>query len=506
MSSESLVKESPFHSPLSPPLTEEGRREEGQSSSPHQPAHLADDVAIRVQNLSKCYPIYNKPHDRLKQAIYPPLQRFVGKPASKYYREFWALRDVSFEIKKGETVGIIGRNGSGKSTLLQLICGTLHATSGTIETQGRIAALLELGSGFNPEFTGRENVYINASILGLSHAEIDAKYDDIVAFAEIDEFVDQPVKTYSSGMFVRLAFAVIAHVDADLLVIDEALAVGDVFFRQKCMRFLNNFKMNGTIIFVTHDSGTVVSFCDRAIWLERGEVQSMGEAKHVCEAYLARRYDAACFNDRKQTTETPSLMSERNPLSKHDARMDFINHSNIRNDIEVFSFSSETRGFGSGGAAITNARLTDLTGRQLSWVVGGEMVRVEIEAIVNIACSHIVTGFQLKDRLGQALFDQNSFIAYCLNPVSAKPNEVVTSIFTFRFPILPRGSYTVDVAIADGIPPNITQLQWLHDAFSLESHTSSVVSGLIGLVCDSIELYGQAKESTNVQREQCQGI
>lgn len=461
----------------------------------NQAQRMADDVVIRVQNLSKCYHIYDAPHDRLKQAIYPRLQRLAGKQPKQYCREFWALKNVSFEIKKGETVGIIGRNGSGKSTLLQLICGTLHATSGTIETQGRIAALLELGSGFNREFTGRENVYINASILGLTQAEIDAKYDEIVAFAEIGEFIDQPVKTYSSGMFVRLAFAVIAHVDAAILVIDEALAVGDVFFRQKCMRFLNNFKMNGTILFVTHDSGAIVSFCDRAIWLEHGEAQSIGQAKHVCETYLAKRYDAARFDGLNQTTKTPLPSSKGNPLSKYDARLDFINHSNLRNDIEVFDFAQETRGFGNGGATITNARLTDLEGRQLSWVVGGEMVRIEIEALVNATCSHLVTGFQLKDRLGQTLFDQNSYIAYCLNPVAANPNEVVRSIFTFRFPILPRGSYTVDVAIADGIPPNVTQLQWLHDAFRLESHASSVVSGLVGLACDSIELTSQAKES-----------
>lgn len=466
----------------------------------------SDDIAIKVSDLSKCYQMYDKPHDRLKQSIYPRLQRLAGKQPKQYFHEFWALKDVSFEIKKGETVGIIGRNGSGKSTLLQLICGTLNATSGRIETQGRIAALLELGSGFNREFTGRENVYINASILGLSQAEIEARYDDIVAFAEIGDFIDQPVKTYSSGMFVRLAFAVIAHVDADILVIDEALAVGDVFFRQKCMRFLNDFKTNGTIVFVTHDSGTVVSFCDRAIWLEHGEAQSIGQAKHVCEAYLAKRYDAARFNVPGQATEPPLPSSGKNSLSKYDARIDFINHSNLRNDIEVFDFSSETRGFGNGGATITNARLADLEGRQLSWVVGGEMVRVEIEALINVACSNIIAGFQLKNRRGQALFDQNSYIAYCLNPVAANPNEIVKGIFTFRLPILPRGFYTVDVAIADGMPPNITQLQWLHDAFSLESHTSSVVGGLVGLICDSIELASQTKESVNPQREQWQGI
>ena len=195
-----------------------------------------DDVAIRVQNISKCYHLYDHPRNRLYQSVVPRFQRIIGRAPSTFFREFWALKDVSFEVKRGETVGIIGRNGSGKSTLLQIICGTLSPTSGLVETHGRVAALLELGSGFNPEFTGRENVYMNGSVIGLSRDEIDTRFDDIVAFADIGEFIDQPVKTYSSGMYVRLAFAVIAHVNADILVIDEALAVGDVFFVQKCMQ------------------------------------------------------------------------------------------------------------------------------------------------------------------------------------------------------------------------------------------------------------------------------
>ncbi len=455
-----------------------------------------DDIAIKASNLSKCYQIYDKPSDRLRQSLYPRVQRLFDSLPTKFYREFWAIKDVSFAVRKGETIGILGPNGSGKSTLLQLICGTLSPSSGSVTSNGRIAALLELGSGFNPEFTGRENIYMNASILGLSQAKIDNKYDEIVAFAEIGNFIDQPVKTYSSGMFVRLAFAIIAHVDAEILIIDEALAVGDVFFAQKCMRFLHNFKINGTIIVVTHDSGTVVSLCDRAIWLEHGEVQSIGLARHVCEEYLARRYDASRRIIHTQTTKAALPSLEKNSLSKHDARIAFINHSNLRNDIEVFDFSSETRGFGHGGATIANAKLTDLEGKHLSWVVGGEMVRMEIEAVITVICRSIIIGFQLKNRLGQIVFSQNTYAAYCLNPISANPDEVVKGVFTFRFPILPRGSYTVDVAIADGISPeNVTQLQWLHDAFVLESHSSSIVSGLVGLVFDSIELSCESKAS-----------
>ena len=195
----------------------------------------SNDVIIKVDGVHKYYQVYDKPNDRLKQFVVPRLKRLLGRQPTGYFKEFKALHNVSFEVKKGETVGIIGRNGSGKSTLLQMICGTLTPTQGQIETHGRIAALLELGSGFNPEFTGRENVYMNATVLGLTTEEVDERFDSIVAFADIGDFIDQPTKTYSSGMVVRLAFAVIAHVDADILVIDEALSVGDAFFVQKCM-------------------------------------------------------------------------------------------------------------------------------------------------------------------------------------------------------------------------------------------------------------------------------
>jgi len=209
---------------------------------------MSSDIALRADNIGKCYQLYERPRDRLMQFVLPRIQRSLGLKTSAYGHEFWALREISFEVKQSETLGIIGRNGAGKSTLLQLLCGTLWPTTGSIEICGRVAALLELGSGFNPEFTGRENVYMNASILGLKQQEIDERFDRIAAFADIGEFIDQPVKTYSSGMYVRLAFAVIVHVDADILIVDEAFAVGDAFFVQKCMRFLRNFIEKGIYI------------------------------------------------------------------------------------------------------------------------------------------------------------------------------------------------------------------------------------------------------------------
>lgn len=239
---------------------------------------MSSDIAIKVDNLSKCYQIYDNPRDRLKQMLM--------RGRRKYYREFWALRGLSFEVKKGEAVGVIGRNGSGKSTLLQLICGTLSPTSGSVQTEGRIAALLELGSGFNPEFTGRENVYMNSAVLGLNLAEIDACYDKIVAFADIGDFIEQPVKTYSSGMFVRLAFAVAVHVQPDILVVDEALSVGDIAFRNKCMEAIQKLMACGvTVLFVTHDLGTLQLLCSRVFWLAHGELLASGDPVRISQDY-----------------------------------------------------------------------------------------------------------------------------------------------------------------------------------------------------------------------------
>lgn len=240
---------------------------------------MSSETMIRVESLGKCYHIYDKPQDRLKQSLWG------GR--KKFYREFWALRDVSFEVGRGETVGIIGRNGSGKSTLLQLIAGTLAPTAGTTELKGRVAALLELGSGFNLDFTGRENVYLNGAILGLSRDYIEARFGEIERFADIGDFIDQPVKTYSTGMIVRLAFSVSINVEPDVLIVDEALAVGDMAFQYKCMERLDRLTKSGvTLLFVSHDLAQVKAFCSRAIYLSHGQVRGTGAASDMAELYM----------------------------------------------------------------------------------------------------------------------------------------------------------------------------------------------------------------------------
>jgi len=247
----------------------------------------ADDFAIRVDGVSKCFPIFPAPRDRLKQFVLPRLQRLAGSVPRQYYREFWALREASLEVKRGDSVGLIGRNGSGKSTLLQLIAGTQTPTAGDIAVRGRISALLELGSGFNPEFTGRENVFLNAAILGLERAEIEAKLDDILAFADIGDFVDQPLKTCSSGMIMRLAFAVAVCLEPEILIVDEALAVGDAAFQYKCLARIREMIDGGmTFLFVSHDLAMVRTFCQRAVYLCQGRIAHDGTSFDAGEAYL----------------------------------------------------------------------------------------------------------------------------------------------------------------------------------------------------------------------------
>lgn len=249
---------------------------------------MSSSPAIRVEGVSKVYRMYARPQDKLLQALSNRLLApYSSKPPRKYFTEHWALQNVSFTVERGECFGIVGRNGSGKSTLLQIVAGTLPATAGSLVVSGRTAALLELGSGFNPEFTGRENVFLNGTILGCTQDEIEDRFDEIVDFSEIGEFIDQPVKTYSSGMMVRLAFSVAAHLDPEILIVDEALSVGDVGFQHKCMARFDRIKAKGTtILFVTHDTGAVEAHCERALFLKDGHTAAIGPASEVVYRYM----------------------------------------------------------------------------------------------------------------------------------------------------------------------------------------------------------------------------
>jgi lipopolysaccharide transport system ATP-binding protein len=367
----------------------------------------SSDVAVQVTNLSKIYTIYNRPQDRLKQSVVPRLQRLVGKPPNQYFHEFWALRDISFEVRQGETVGIIGRNGSGKSTLLQIICGTLSASIGTVTTQGRIAALLELGSGFNPEFSGRENVYLNGAILGLSREEIDARFDDIAGFADIGEFIEQPVRIYSSGMVVRLAFAVQAMVDPDILVVDEALAVGDEKFQRKCFARLEELKSKGTsILFVSHASPQIIELCDKALLLERGERLLYTQPLRVVRAYQKLIYAPGDEQER--------LVHEYRAADQSGADLavvDPMQESVPSEDTNAATFDpgltpETTELYPVQGAEILSFRMLDLDGRIVNVLYPGQECQVEICGRFLSSNDRVYFGIHIRSISGVAITGQ----------------------------------------------------------------------------------------------------
>lgn len=435
-----------------------------------------NDYILSVDNISKCFEIYEKPSHRLWQMF------FKNK---KLYKEFWALNDISFKVKRGESVGIIGRNGAGKSTLLQIICNTLSPTDGQTKIQGKVAALLELGAGFNPEFSGRDNVYLCASLYGMTKEQIDERYEMIANFADIGDFINQPVKTYSSGMYVRLAFAVIAHVDADILIIDEALAVGDALFTQKCMRFLREFKKNGVLLFVSHDTSAVTNLCDKAVWLKNGKVESFDSAKIVSEKYMADLYQSKVTKNDKKVVET----EKKEVKVFRDFRQDFINSSNLRNDIQIFQFDDiENNNFGKGGAKISDVFIMDEDGNALNWFVGGEGVTLRVEVEVNEEIKNPIVGFSIRDKLGQPVFGDNTFLHTISDNLLCDAGNKIVVDFDFQMPVLLNGDYSVTVAVADGDQNNHVQHHWINDALLFKSTATSASTGLVGIPMKNIKI------------------
>ncbi len=381
---------------------------------------MSSSIAISVSDLSKCYHIYDKPRDRLMQML--------ARGRKQYFREFWALKDVSFEVKKGETIGLVGRNGSGKSTLLQLICGTLNPTSGNAIAHGRIAALLELGSGFNPEFTGRENVYMNGSILGLSQELVRERYDDIAEFADIGEFIEQPVKTYSSGMLLRLAFAVQVQLDPDILIVDEALAVGDAGFQLKCMLRMKELQENGTtILFVSHDMGSIARLCDRAILVDHGSIV----ADNSDSLAVIKQYDQLTRNIPPSSTKTESATTSST-------------------NIELKSYQSELGGIketsmGTKEAQYLNIEFLNEKGKQQEIFSSGDEIEIRASIKSYAKFSKAVSGFSLKNKTGVDIWGDNTI--YANTNFSLEPG---LNFLSYRFKLyLPAGEYFLYVGLAD---------------------------------------------------------
>lgn len=439
---------------------------------------------IEVRGVGKCYQLYDKPVHRMLQSLIRGRRRF--------YREFWALRGIDLEVRRGECLGIVGRNGAGKSTLLQLIAGTLRPTEGSASLNGRVAALLELGSGFNPEFTGRQNVYLNASILGLTRAEVDARIESILTYADIGEFVDQPVRNYSTGMVMRLAFSVVTHVDADVLIIDEALAVGDAFFMQKCMRYLREFRKRGTMLFVSHDASSVVSLCDKAIWLEHGQVQRAGNAREVVEAYLEASIverQGGVANNREKVGKAIRQAVTR----QIDPRQDLIDRSTLRNDLQIFPFQPDVAGFGECKLRIDHVSFCNEDGNAVAAVVAGECVTLLVELYAEEAVDNAITGFYLKDRLGQLLFGDNTALSHD-GDFAVEAGQAFEARFCFVMPRLMPGEYFIAVGVAEGTQEQHVVQHWLHEALRFMCTGGTMAAGLIGIPMLDIRLERVAHE------------
>ncbi|RTZ59183.1 MAG: ABC transporter ATP-binding protein [Gammaproteobacteria bacterium] len=352
---------------------------------------MENSPAIQISDLSKCYQIYGKPHHRLLQAIFRN---------RRYYKEFWATRDISFTVEKGTTVGIVGQNGSGKSTLLQMIAGTLTPTSGQIITNGRVAALLELGAGFNPEFTGRENIFMNAAIVGISRAEIEELYDTIVSFAEIQDFIDKPVKTYSSGMYVRLAFAIAIHVSPDILIVDEALAVGDVRFQSKCFQKFKELQKEGvTILFVTHSTEMVVKHCQKAIFINDGAMVDQGDPKRIVHKYL----DFIFSKNPEQQAKQHGTNGDSSTESDMDGGSVLVDRCTLRN-----SYNPGEYRWGDGRARIVDYRIT--CNNDAYPIVIPQFATVQIEMDVDFYedVEDLIYGLTIKTVDGTTVYGSNT--------------------------------------------------------------------------------------------------
>ncbi|MBB5020520.1 lipopolysaccharide transport system ATP-binding protein [Chitinivorax tropicus] len=368
----------------------------------------SNEYSIRVNELGKRYEVYATPRDRMKQFIVPALQRLSGCQPSSYYQEFWALQDISFEIRKGEAFGVVGRNGSGKSTLLQLITGTLAPTVGTVETNGRIAALLELGSGFNPEFTGRENVYLNAMLLGMTREEVEVRFDKIASFADIGAHLDQPVKTYSSGMLVRLAFAVQVQIEPDILIVDEALAVGDALFQKRCFSRIEKLLSDGvTLLFVSHDQESVRTLTHRAILLKGGRAVSMGTASQVLLAYrkLLHEEESAYF---AQLTSKPLNDGAASPIGSDKKENLVVLESSELTDKELVQDTPLGRidqlSFGDGGIEVTSVKTFNRDNEPCSVFYPGDVIRIHVECVSHLETDCINVSVRIRNREGVKIY------------------------------------------------------------------------------------------------------
>lgn len=429
------------------------------------------DVTISVKDVTKIYKLYDKPTDRMKEA-------FLKK---NMHKDFYAVDGVSFDVRKGETVGIIGKNGSGKSTLLKMITGVLTPSEGEIKLSGPVSALLELGTGFDGEQDGISNIYLNGNMVGLTKEEIDASLQDIIDFADIGDFINQPVKTYSSGMFVRLAFAVAINIKPEILIVDEALSVGDFRFQQKCYRKIREFKEKGTVLFVSHDTGAITSFCDRVIWLDDGKVYKEGKPEEIIEEYLAyMRYDVKEMQTFVQETEKQKSNEEigvetesveATIIDEVEAPIEGIAEEPIEEESveEITQVEEETNSiegralsFGNGHGKFTKVELLNEDNESVSIVKSGMKLVINMDVAANEEIDMPILGINLKDAVGNVLIVTNTVFEKN-NMQKLEAGKKYNYKWKFTFPLLRTGKYSLDVALAEGTYQVHEQVHFIND-------------------------------------------
>ena len=402
-----------------------------------------EQIVIKADHINKAYKLYEKKSDRLREVLFSRV----------YHRPFIALDDISFEIKKGETIGIIGTNGSGKSTLLKILTGVVTPSSGSFFVKGRVSALLELGAGFNPEYTGLENIDLNGTMMGFSTEELNARRDSIIQFADIGDYINQPVKNYSSGMFARLAFAVAISIEPDILIVDEALSVGDVFFQNKCFRKFEELTNKGvTILFVSHDIPTVRKMCSKVLWIEKGIQKMFGESNDVCNEYF--NLQTMRLNQQNQAF-VDNLDQEQ--ISIQDSKQGLI---------QVPRILEKTNSLLSQKAQILSVYVRDEAGHFTSNMKADSNYTVGVVSRFNESLDNIIIGFTLSNRKGIVMLACNTFINGD-NSLHANSNEIIEATFSFTMPRFRNDEYEISPAIAQGTQENHVNLTWLHEVLSV---------------------------------------
>ena len=437
---------------------------------------MPSDLAISVAGIGKTYRVHKSEGAKLASQLWP---QWVGGT------DYPALVGVDLEIRRGEAVGIVGRNGSGKSTLLQIICGLVVPTTGTVRCRGRVAAILELGAGFDPDFTGRENVKLSAAVLGLTDDQIAARFDAIVAYSGIGDFIDRPVREYSSGMYARLAFALSIHVDADVLVIDEILSVGDAAFQRRCLRSLKAFQAaGGTLLFVSHDPASVQAQCERAVWLDRGQVRADGPSDAVCAFYLEeiQGSEAEFGGAAPDMPREPVARRHGEPWQLLLAGEPVVDPRwSGANPIVIRGPGSGRLDHGEGGATIEAVSIHDTDGAPLTAVQGGAEAELRIACTANRDLRSPIVGYILRNERGENICGDNTYLRYREQPLRVAAGDRFVARFLLQLPYLATGAHTIAPSVIEGTQHDHIHLHWIENALVLDVLASPVGLGAVGV-------------------------